>query len=125
MKSITLFILLVFASTFTFAQESETVKKPATAISSKSEPATGLKKAEKAPTQQTVDTPAKAKDPYLERGEKIKSITKSGEIPASFPKFEDGMSAEGYKQIVFQWLRDNKDLIKEEAYEKLEPKLNK
>ena len=104
MKSIATLALFVFASTFTFAQEKSEVKKPQTVTK-----------------QQTVSK----NDPYLGREEKIKSITKDGKIPASYPKFETGMSVEDYKQIVAQWLRDNKDLIKEEAYAKLEPKLNK
>lgn len=104
MKSIATLALFVFASAFTFAQEKSEVKKPETVTK-----------------EQTVSK----HDPYLGREEKIKSITKDGTIPASYPKFEDGMSFEGYKQIVFQWLRDNKDLIKEDEYAKLEPKLNK
>ena len=61
-------------------------------------------------------------DPYLGRGEKIKSFLKSGEIPASFPVYIKETSVESYKVDVLTWIQANKDLVKDEAYEKLQSK---
>jgi len=115
MKSIVIITLFSFASIVSFGQNTEPTQASEKNTSTQT---TEMKKAEKAPTLQ----PADPKDPYLGRQEKIKSIMKNGEIPASFPTYVQGSEYEAYKQTVFAWLNNHKDLIKEEAYEKLQAK---
>ncbi|MFT6923806.1 MAG: hypothetical protein ACJA1C_002826 [Crocinitomicaceae bacterium] len=64
-----------------------------------------------------------SKGPYLGAEDKIKAIMKDGQIPASFPKFEDGISREKYKSLVSSWIKTNRELVKEEEYERLASKL--
>lgn len=83
-------------------------------------------KQEKSTSVESEQTPpADPNGPYLGRDEKIKGIMKNGEIPASFPKYEKGMMAEDYKMVIFAWIKENKELVKEEEYAKVESKLNK
>lgn len=64
-----------------------------------------------------------SKGPYLGGEDKIKAILKDGQIPASFPKFENGLSKEEYKVLVSSWIKSNRELIKEAEYERLASKL--
>ena len=79
-----------------------------------------MKKVEKIETTENISG---EHDKYLGREDKIKNIMKNGEIPASFPTFETGLSKEEYKLLVKDWLRANKPLIKEDEYTKFEHKL--
>lgn len=58
-------------------------------------------------------------DPYLGRGEAIASVMISGEIPEDFPRYEEGMAFEDYKQLISVWFKNNQDLIKAEDLERL------
>lgn len=84
-----------------------------------------LKASEKTQTTQqtTEESSLKPKDAYLGKEKQIAAIMIDGVIPESFPRYEEGMLVEDYKLSVKVWIQNNKELIKEEEYQKLEPKL--
>jgi hypothetical protein len=86
---------------------------------------TEIKENEKPTKIQSTKSPEKEirKGPYLGRDKKIMSLMKDGKIPASFPRYEDGTSKEDYKLLIASWFKSNKNLVKEQEYKKLEPKL--
>lgn len=57
---------------------------------------------------------------YVVKPEKLKTFFHTGEIPASFPKYDKYKSYDENKVIAKNWAKNNKMLIKQEYWYKFE-----
>jgi len=56
---------------------------------------------------------------YLNYDKEIMLRTINGDIPSTFPKHIKGQSKEQYNQVVLEWARNNKHLIKSEYHHEI------
>ena len=63
--------------------------------------------------------PDNKEDNYFGYHEQILKRLIVKEIPASFPQPKLGETREGYKETMFDWLRKNRNLVKEEYQSEL------
>ena len=57
---------------------------------------------------------------YVVRPEKLKTFFHTGEIPAEFPKYDKYITYDENKLIAKNWAKANKNLIKQEFWNKFE-----
>ncbi len=57
---------------------------------------------------------------YVVRPEKLKTFFHTGEIPSDFPKYDKYKDFEANKVIAKAWAKANKNLIKQEFWNKFE-----
>lgn len=113
-KHLLILITIISFSNFLFAQEA---KQSESDNQSKAK----FVKTTKLPTNQPQSNPPKNidnSDGYMGLREKILKRLIVPEIPADFPKYEEGMGAEQYKLIIKEWAKKNKHLVTEEAKRK-------
>jgi hypothetical protein len=56
---------------------------------------------------------------YLNYNKEIMLRTIDGDIPSTFPKHIKGQSKEQYNQVIMEWARNNKNLIKSEYHHEI------
>ena len=61
-------------------------------------------------------------DGYMGRKEAFLKKLTVKELPADFPKYQDGTPAEEYKLMVRNWMKNHKDLVRPEIKQKLAAK---
>ncbi len=113
MRFKSLLFLTVFSVTcsvgFSQAQEKMTTEKKAVLTKS-----TKLTTANQPKSQVALNNP----DGYMGKKEQILKNLIVDEIPADFPKYKNGLSAEEYKMLIQKWGKNNQNLFTEEYKQK-------